>query len=116
MTEGCSSDGGPPRSATSAGAAPPPALITCCYWTVKFEYAFSLLKVWLVLASGQQQTTVRLLLFSLLGPDVAGLCTSPLCTATILLLCVNREGESTLRCFPFEMETTAPVWISVSVS
>lgn len=65
MTEGCGSDGGRPRSATSAGAAPPQALITCSYWTVKFEYAFSLLKVWLVLAYGLQQTTVWLLLFSL---------------------------------------------------
>lgn len=64
MTEGCGGGcggGGPTRSATSAGAAPPQALITCCYWSVKFEYAFSLLKVWLVLARGQQQKTVWLL-------------------------------------------------------
>lgn len=60
MTEGC---GGvsPPRSAAFVGAAPPLALITCCYWSVKFEYAFSLLKVWLVLEQGGAWATAKCL-------------------------------------------------------
>lgn len=49
MTEGCGRIRRP-RSAASVDAGPPPALITCCYWSVKFEYAFPLLKVWYVLA------------------------------------------------------------------
>lgn len=96
MTEGC---GGvsPPRSAASVGAAPPPALITCCYWSVKFEYAFSLLKVWLVLARGQQQRSVCLFFFLLV---VAALC---LCSSSryagfeILELRLNKRGNSSYR-------------------
>lgn len=58
-----------PRAAAAAAAAAarlglPPLRVQphhrlwllCCYWSVKFEYAFSLLKVWLVLARGHQQT------------------------------------------------------------
>lgn len=58
MTEGC---GGirRPRSAASVDAAPPLALITCCYWSVKFEYAFPLLKVWFVVAQGGVRPTAR---------------------------------------------------------
>lgn len=52
MTEGCGSVT-PPWSAASVSAAPPLALITCCYWSVKSEYAFSLLKVWLVLVQAR---------------------------------------------------------------
>lgn len=50
VTEGCGSVT-PPRSAASVGVALPLALITC-YWSVKSEYAFSSLKVWLELVRG----------------------------------------------------------------
>ncbi len=59
MTEGCGSDT-PPRSVASVGAAPPLALITCCYWSVKSEYAFSLLKVLACLVQGGPWVTARL--------------------------------------------------------
>lgn len=97
MTEGCGSDGGPLRSATSSGAAPPPPLITCCYWSVKFEYAFSLLKVWLVLARGQQQMTVWLLpgffslSFSVLCFDLSLVC------ALVLLAIMHSSNSRGLR-------------------
>lgn len=45
VTEGCGSIT-LSRSAASVWAALPLALITCCYWSVKSEYAFSSLKVW----------------------------------------------------------------------
>lgn len=99
MTEGCGcgGGGGPTRSATSAGAAPPPALITCCYWSVKFEYAFSLLKVWLVLARGQQQKTVWLLLgcFVFFFPI---LCFDLLPVCALVLLGIMHSSNSPALC------------------
>ena len=55
-----------PRSAASGGAALPLALITCCYWSVKSEYAFSSLKVWLDLVQGST-TAKRLVLCCVAG-------------------------------------------------
>lgn len=62
MSEGCSSVT-PPRSAASVGAPPPLALITCSYWSVKSEYAFSSLKLGLVLVKGGEVATAKCLVF-----------------------------------------------------
>lgn len=62
VTEGCGSDT-PPRSAASVGVTLLLALITCCYWSVKSEYAFSSLKVWLELVRGAAAAAAKCLVF-----------------------------------------------------